>query len=142
MTPSIFWLAALVLFILGEAITVGLTSIWFALGALGALVCAMLGVSIWIQVAVFVALSALCVLLLRPFAQRFLQPGYSPTNADRVIGMTALVTETIDNRKGTGLVSISGQVWTARSQGDEPIPPGTEVRVLSIEGVKVIVAPV
>ena len=139
MGPSVFWLVALIVFAVGEGITVGLTSIWFAIGALGALIVSGLGGGLWTQVVVFLALSGLALLLVRPLAQRFLKPGYSATNADRVIGATAVVTEEINNLKGTGLVSISGQVWTARSQQDIVIPAGEEVKILRIEGVKVFV---
>ena len=139
MGPSVFWLVALIVFAVGEAVTVGLTSIWFAVGALGALIVSGLGGALWLQAAVFLALSGLALLLVRPLAQKFLKPGYSATNADRVLGATALVTEPIDNRTGTGLVSISGQVWTARSEQGVAIPAGEEVKVLRIEGVKVFV---
>ena len=136
----IFWLAALILFGVGEAVTVGLTSIWFALGSLGALIVSSLGFGFWPQFITFVALSAISMALLRPIAQKLLKPNYSATNADRVIGTTGLVTEEID---GKGLVNLSGQVWSARSsQTDGVIPAGQEVRVLKIQGVKVIVEPV
>ena len=89
------------------------------------------------------ALSAISMALLRPIAQKLLKPNYSATNADRVIGTTGLVTEEIDNIAGKGLVNLSGQVWSARSsQTDGVIPAGQEVRVLKIQGVKVIVEPV
>ena len=88
---------------------------------------------------VFLALSGVTLLLVRPLAKKFLTPRYQATNADRVIGATALVTEEIDNLKGSGLVNISGQVWTARSAHDVVIQPGREVKVLRIEGVKVFV---
>ena len=117
---TVLWLIALIVFAVGEAITVGLTSVWFAVGALGALIAAGFGAALWLQVVVFLALSGV-------------------TNADRVIGATALVTEEIDNLKGSGLVNISGQVWTARSAHDVVIQPGREVKVLRIEGVKVFV---
>ena len=86
----IIWLIILVLFGIGEAVTVGLTSIWFALGALGALIVSQLGLGFWPQIITFIVLSALSMLLVRPFAKKFLRPGYSPTNADRVIGATGL----------------------------------------------------
>ena len=89
----IIWLIILVLFGIGEAVTVGLTSIWFALGALGALIVSQLGLGFWPQIITFLILSALSMLLVRPFAKKVLQPGYSPTNADRIIGATGLVTE-------------------------------------------------
>jgi len=129
---TVLWLIALIVFAVGEAITVGLTSVWFAVGALGALIAAGFGAALWLQVVVFLALSGVTLLLVRPLAKKFLTPRYQATNADRVIGATALVTEEI-------LVNISGQVWTARSAHDVVIQPGREVKVLRIEGVKVFV---
>jgi len=140
MTIKVAWLALLILFSMGEAITVGLTSIWFAVGSLGALLCALVGGGVWLQVGVFLALSGLTLALVRPLAKKFLTPGYSATNADRVIGQEAVVTQEIDNLRGQGQVNIAGQTWTARSQDDAVIPEGTLVRVLRIEGVKVFVA--
>lgn len=142
MTESVFWLGALIVFAVGEGLTVGLTSIWFAVGALGALAAAGLGGPLWIQLAIFLSLSGLSMLLVRPLARRLLQPGYTATNADRVLGRTAVVTEAIDNLNGSGLVSISGQIWSARSQQNTVIPAGSQVRILRIEGVKVFVEPI
>ena len=139
MEPSTIWLIILVVLVAGEAVTVGLTFIWFAIGALGGLVTAWLGGEIWLQVVVFLALSALALVLVRPLASQFLKTSHSPTNADRVIGQTAVVTEAIDNVEGQGQVNIAGQVWSARSEHDVAIPSGTEVKVLRIEGVKVYV---
>ncbi len=141
MTMKITWLVLLILFGAGEALTVGLTSVWFAVGAFGALICAMAGTNIWVQIGAFLLLSGVSLALVRPLAKKFLAPGYSATNADRVIGADAVVTERIDNLQGQGQVSIAGQTWTARSQGDTVIPEGTLVQVLRIEGVKVFVAP-
>ena len=141
MTLKIAWLALLILFSVGEAVTVGLTSVWFAVGALGALLCALLGGSLWLQIGVFLVLSGLSLSMARPLAKKFLSPGYSATNADRVIGQEAVVTQTIDNLHGQGQVIIAGQTWTARSQDDTVIEAGKTVRVLRIEGVKVFVAP-
>lgn len=139
MTFKVAWLALLILFSVGEAITVGLTSVWFAVGSLGALLCAMAGGNIWLQIGVFLALSGLSLAMVRPLAKKFLIPGYSATNADRVIGQEAVVTQTIDNLHGQGQVTIAGQTWTARSQDDTVIAVGALVRVLRIEGVKVFV---
>ena len=139
MLPSAFWLLALILFSVVEGVTVGLTSIWFAIGALGALVAAILGAHIFLQVLIFLVLSALALALVRPIAVRLLKPRHDPTNADRVIGQTALVTEDIDNVEGKGLVVIAGQVWSARSEHNVSIPAGTQVRVLRIEGAYVCV---
>ena len=140
MTFKVAWLALLILFSVGEAVTVGLTSVWFAVGSLGALLCALAGGNLWLQIGVFLALSGLSLAMVRPLAKKFLIPGYSATNADRVIGQEAVVTQTIDNLHGQGQVNIAGQTWTARSQDDTVIPEGTLVRVLRIEGVKVFVA--
>ena len=139
MVPIIIWLAAIVLLIIGEAMTVGLTLIWFAVGAVGGLIAAAFGAGTLVQLVVFLVVSALALLLVRPVAKQHLQNKLTPTNADRVIGKTALVTEPIDNVEGKGQVSIAGQVWTARSEHNELLPVNTEVRVLRIEGVKVFV---
>lgn len=140
MTPNVvFWIAMLLIFAIGESISVGLTSIWFAVGALGALLCATMGLSIWVQTIVFVVLSAICLVLLRPVAKKMLNSKTVATNADRILGTIAIVTEEIDNLKGQGLANVSGQVWTARSQSGEKIPAGTNVEILRIEGVKIIV---
>lgn len=142
MIPSAVWLMVLVVLVTGEAITVGLTFIWFAVGALGGLTVAVLGGPIWLQVVVFLILSAVTLVLVRPIAARLLTPGVSPTNADRVLSQIALVTEEIDNIAETGQVKLFGQVWTARSESGENIPAQSRVRILRIEGVKVFVRPV
>lgn len=139
MTPSM-WFGVLILALIAEVATVGLVTIWFVLGALGAMLVSMAGASLWVQITVFLVLSILSVLLLRPIAEKYLKPKYVPTNADRVVGKTAVVTEEINNLASTGAVSVTGQTWTARSEQDIVIPVKTQVKVLRIEGVKVIVA--
>ena len=133
------WLALLVLFTVGEGLTIGLTSIWFAAGSLAALIVSLLDGPLWLQVTLFITFSALCLLAIRPLAQRYFNSSVEPTNADRIIGSTVLVTEDIQNLHGKGAVSIGGLTWSARSEQDTPIPTGTLVRVLRIEGVKVYV---
>ena len=132
---------SLLLFAGGEAVSVGLTSIWFAAGALAALIAALLGGALWIQITLFLAVSLLFLAAVRPLAKRYLNDKVEATNADRVIGAEAKVTEDIDNIHGKGAVIIRGMTWSARSQDDGPIPTGTLVRVLRIEGVKVFVEP-
>jgi len=139
MIPSAVWLILLVVLVTGEAITVGLTFIWFAVGALGGLLVSVLGGPIWLQVIVFLILSAVTLILVRPMAAKLLTPGISPTNADRILSQIALVTEEIDNIAETGQVKLFGQVWTARSENGEVIPAQSRVRILRIEGVKVFV---
>ncbi|MCI8916144.1 MAG: NfeD family protein [Oscillospiraceae bacterium] len=139
---QIMWLVLLVVFAAGEAATVGLTSIWFAAGALAALIAALLGGPLWVQLTLFLAVSLLCLVAARPLAKRYLNNKVEPTNADRVIGETAQVIEDVDNVHGKGAVVIRGMTWSARSQDGGPITTGTMVRVLRIEGVKVFVEPI
>ena len=136
-----FWLILLVVFAILEGATVGLASIWFAAGALVAMVAALLSAPLWLQIVLFLVVSFVTLLLVRPLAKKYLTPNYQATNADRIIGQEAMVTETIDNLKGRGLVSVGGTVWTARAEDEQPIAAGTVVKVLRIEGVKVFVAP-
>ena len=137
--PAIVWLVLLLAFAALEGITVGLTSIWFAAGALAALIAALLHGPLWLQIALFLVVSILCLLAVRPLARKYVNTQVQPTNADRVIGAEARVTEDIDNIQGKGAVSVGGIIWTARSDSDEVIPAGSLVRVLRIEGVKVFV---
>ena len=138
---SIVWLCLAIVLVIIEALTVGLFCIWFAIGALGALLAAKLGLDLWIQLVVFAALSALALFLVRPLLTRFLHVRRTPTNADRILGRTARVTQDIDNVAGRGQVNVAGQVWSARSESGTPVPAGTQVRILRIEGVKVFVEP-
>ena len=142
MLPSAFWLIALIVLLVGEAITIGLTFVWFAVGALGALIVSVLGGALWLQVVVFLALSGVTLALARPVFARFLKTSHAATNADRVIGAEGVVTQAIDNLKAQGQITVNGAPWTARTEeGCPAIPAGSRVRVLRIEGVKVIVSP-
>lgn len=142
MVPMLIWLGLLILFAVGEAISVGLTSIWFAAGALAALVCALANGPLWLQITLFIVVSVLCLLAVRPMAKKYLNGRVQPTNADRILGVEAQVTEAIDNIRGKGAITIGGLTWSARSQNGEAIPTGALVKVLRIEGVKVFVEPV
>ncbi len=135
------WLAAMVVFMIIEAATMGLTAIWFALGALAALISAAVHAPIWLQAVWFIVVSCAVLALTRPFARKFINARSERTNADRVLGQTGIVTERIDNRQPSGIVKTGGKIWTARSDSGEPIEEGTEVRALRIEGVKLIVSP-
>ena len=140
MSPMI-WLAALILFSIGEAVRPDLHLV--RPGFPGRPDRQRFGLGFWPQFIVFVVLSAISMALIRPIAKKILAPHYAPTNADRVVGTTGLVTEEIDNIEGKGQVNLSGQVWSARSsQTDGVIPAGREVKVLQIQGVKVIVEPI
>lgn len=139
--PSLVWLAVLIVSALVEGATVALVSVWFCAGALAALLCAIAGGSVGLQVFLFSLVSLLAMAILRPLARKYVLPHRVPTNADRVIGREAMVTEAIDNLSSTGAVLIFGTAWTARSATGEPIPKGTAVTVQRIEGVKLYVAP-
>jgi len=134
-----FWLIALVIFGLIEASTAGLTSIWFALGAIGAMAASALGAGYVLQIVVFIVISGASLVLLRPLARDFLNKKKISTNADRAIGQTGVVKQRICNLEGMGQVYIDGKLWTARSAGGEDIDEEEKVDVLSIEGVKLIV---
>ena len=134
------WLAGLVLFGIVEAATAGLTVIWFALGSLAALAVTALGGAMWLQVTVFLVVSLVSLAITRPLAQRYINQNKVATNADRCLGQTARVTETIDNMASRGAVYLDGKTWSARSEGEGSIPAGTLVTVLRMEGVKLIVS--
>lgn len=136
---SIVWLALMVLLLILEAATAGLTSIWFALGALAALIASLFGGALWLQLVWFFAVSVLTLWLTRPLALKYLNSRRVATNADRVIGAEAVVTEDIDNIAGSGAVHVDGHEWTARSGSGANIAKGAVVRVERIEGVKLIV---
>lgn len=140
-TWSVIWLIAIVAFAIVEGVTVGLVSVWFCAGALAAFAASLLGANVWFQFGLFIAVSFAALIAVRPLAKKVLIPKRQATNADRILGTEGVVTQAIDNLKGEGQVSLKGQVWTARSGDGQAIGPGTRVRVLRIEGVKVFVAP-
>lgn len=140
LTMTTFWLIVMVLFLAVEAVTVGLVCIWFAAGSLIALLAAMCGAQLWLQIVLFLIVSAATLYFTRPLVKRYVNSKVEPTNADMVIGKECRVTETVDNIAGTGAVYVDGKTWTARSENDEIIPEGTLVTAKSIDGVKLIVA--
>ncbi len=139
------WLGAIVLFGVAEVLTEGMVSIWFVAGSLAALIACMSGWSLGgltpeaTQVLVFAVVSALALAVTRPLVRRFMSRPHIPTNSDRVLGMTAKVTEAVDNQRASGAVYVDGKTWTARSADGSVIPAGTQVKVQKIEGVKLLV---
>lgn len=137
---AVVWLALLVILLAAEAVTLGLTTIWFAGGALAGFVMAMLGMDLFVQIAVFCAVSILLLVFTRPLASKWLNGNRVKTNAESLIGQTAVVTEAIDNLENRGQVQVRGQFWTARSESDpELIREGARVKIKKISGVKLIV---
>ena len=140
MQMSVFWLIAMVVLLVIEAVVPGLISIWFALGALAALISALFHAPIWLQIVWFVAVSVIALVLTRPLVRKYVNGRITPANADMVIGKDAVVTEAIDNLHARGAVLLDGKTWTARmDREDENAQTGETVRVLRIEGVKLIV---
>ena len=138
---AIMWLVLLVVFLLVEAATVGVVSAWFAVGALAAMVTALLQGPVWLQTVLFVAVSTGLLLALRPLVKKYLSPNLTATNVDSVVGSTGIVTAAIDNVSAVGQVKLGAMEWTARSTSGQPIPVGTLVKVDKIEGVKAYVTP-
>ena len=137
-SPIILWLALFVVFLIVEAGTVALVSIWFALGALAALAACALGAAMWLQIAVFLVVSLVLLAVLWKKVRSKLPR--AKTNVDSVIGAEGYVTEAIDNLSYTGRVKLGGITWAARSTSGEGIPVGTLVKVERVEGVKVFVS--
>ena len=135
------WLGLFVAFLLIEASTVALMSIWFAAGSLIALLVALLGGPIWLQITLFFLVSAGLLACLRPMVRRFVKPGLTATNVDSVIGTRGYVLSDVDNENASGRVKLGGMEWTARSTSGTVIPKGTLVQVDKVEGVKAFVSP-
>lgn len=134
------WLILGIILVLIEVSTVNFLTIWFAAGAFVTIIPASLGAPLWVQVLVFSVTSFIALILTKPFVRK-LRKAPVATNADMVIGQTGVVLEQIDNIKMTGRVSAGGLEWTARSEENSPIEADSKVRVLRIEGVKLIVKP-
>lgn len=137
---AFLWLALLVVLLAAEAVTLGLTTIWFAGGALVAFVLAILQVNLMGQIAAFCVVSVLLLIFTRPAASRWLNRDRVKTNAESLIGEMAVVTETIDNLAGTGQVQVRGQYWSARAADPSlKIEREKNVKIEQISGVKLIV---
>ena len=135
---TVLWLIALVVFLMVEASTVTMVSLWFAVGALAAMIVSLFAGLGW-QVGVFLVVSAVALTALRPLARKYFKPRVTKTNVDAIIGSQGYVTTPIDNMAATGKVKLGAMEWTARSTSGEPIPAGTLVKVDRIEGVKAFV---
>lgn len=134
------WLAVMVIFLVIEIVTLGLATIWFAVGALAATLCALCSLPLWAQNAVFVIVSFILLLFTRPIAVKYFNKDRVRTNTEGLIGKIGLVTSEIDNLQGIGQIVVSGQEWSARSAEDAvTFPVGVAVEVFAIQGVKLIV---
>lgn len=139
MIPFI-WLGILAFLLIVEAVTAGLTTIWFAGGALVAAVAAYAGAGFAIQVILFLVVSLILVIFTRPVALRIMNREVEGTNVNSLPGKRAVVTRDIDNLAQTGQVRLNDVEWTARANRDDHIiPQGTVVKILEVKGVKLIV---
>lgn len=140
---TVVWLVAMIILLIIEGVVPGLVSIWFALGALAALISALLGAPLWLQVVWFLLVSVISLALTRPLAKKYVNGRVQPTNADAVLGKDCIVTEDIDNILGVGAVVVGGKTWSARSADESvKIKKGETVKALRIDGVKLIVTPI
>ena len=138
---ALAWLVLMLVFLLVEACTVSMVSVWFAIGALAAMVASLCGGELWLQLVLFVVISAAALLALRPLARKYFTPRLTKTNMDAVIGQEGLVTVTVDNTHAVGQVRLGHMEWSARSTSGEILEEGTRIRVDRVEGVKVFVTP-
>ncbi|MBR5616975.1 MAG: NfeD family protein [Oscillospiraceae bacterium] len=138
---TIIWLVLMIAFLIAEAATVVTISLWFAGGALVALVASLLGAPLWLQVTLFFLVSAILLGSLRGIVKKHFTPKLERTNVDAIIGSSGYVTAEIDNIKATGTVKLGAMEWSARATAGAPIAVGTLVKVDKIEGVKVFVTP-
>lgn len=133
------WLIVFVVFAALELVSVGMTCIWFAVGALAACVTSLFTGNWIIQAIVFIIVTVIFLLFLRPLAVKYINNTTEKTNVDSLVGKTVKVITEIDNINARGMVSVGGIEWTARSENDEIIPQDALVEIISVEGVKVIV---
>lgn len=141
----IFWLILLIVAIVTEVITLGLTSIWFAGGALAAIFVAVLHGPLWLQIVLFFLVSLLLLFFTRPVAVKYFNKDRVRTNVESMIGKQAIVISEIDNLQGIGQVTVGGMEWSARREEageNKPIPVGSVVEIVAVSGVKLIVKPV
>ena len=138
----IIWLVLMIAFLMVEAQSVTMVSLWFGAGALAALIAALCGAEFWLQAVIFFVVSIALLACLRPLVRKYFTPKITKTNVDSVIGLEGLVTAEINNVTAQGQVKLGAMEWTARSTSGEIIPAGTLVKVDKIEGVKAFVTPV
>lgn len=137
----ILWVVLVIICILVELATVGLTAIWFAAGALVSLAAAALGANPIVQIILFLTVSIVLLAATRPWAKKYINSRTQSTNADSLIGQTIQIKERVSNMDQTGMAVVHGQEWTVRTRNDnEIIEPGEKAKILAISGVKLIVA--
>lgn len=138
-TPVFIWLCIIIVAIIVEAITMGLTTIWFAIGGIVAMLLGYMNASIPVQILAFIVISIVLLIYTRPIAVRWLKIGKERTNVDSLIGKTGIVTVAIEDLDAKGQVKVAGQIWSAKTINGESIDKDTVIKVIGIKGVKLIV---
>lgn len=136
---AIMWAVLLVVFVAAEALTVSMVSVWFAFGAVAAMIASLLNADLWLQVVVFVMVSGIMLALLRPLSKKYLKPQIQATNVDALIGVIGIAEEDVDAMNGR--VKLGDVTWSARSDSDRTLPAGSYVRIARVQGNKLYVAP-
>lgn len=137
---TLFWLVVLVVLVIIELLTMGLTTVWFAGGALVATIAALLHAPLSLQIILFLVVSVVLLFSTRPLAVKYFNKDRIRTNAESLVGRQAIVISEIDNLQGIGQVNVGGMEWSARTRVDGVrLPVGTVVTILAINGVKLIV---
>lgn len=140
LTEGVIWLIIAVVSGIIEAVTLGITTIWFVFGALVAWLLYEINAPFLVQLIAFISVSAILLYFTKPVVEKYLNVGKVRTNADSLIGEIGMVTEEIDTIKAIGQVEVRGQIWSAKTREENIILTGTIVEVLAIEGVKLIVS--
>lgn len=139
-SPAIIWLIVAIILAIIELSTLGLVTIWFAIGAIFAMISALLGANIWVQLICFIIVSIAILLSVRPLAEKYVNRNTKKTNIDAVVGRRLVAKTDIDNIHGKGKIDMDGSIWLAQSSVDEiVINAGEEVRVVKVVGAKLIV---
>lgn len=136
---SVFWIVLMTVLAVVELMTLNFVTIWFAAGSLAALISSLTGIDFVWQMWIFIIVSVLSLIFTKPLVKKKLDFKKTETNADMVIGKTAVVTEEISKDKFAGEVKVNGQIWSAVSEKDELIEKGSKVNIIRIEGVKLVV---
>ena len=137
---TVFWLVVLVVLVVIELLTMGLTTVWFAGGAFIATIASLFQAPLALQVILFLLVSALLLFFTRPLAVKYFNKDRVRTNAESLVGRQAIVISEIDNLQGIGQVNVGGMEWSARTRTDGvKLPVGTVATVLAINGVKLVV---
>ena len=137
-----FWLMAFIILVVMEFLTMGLTTIWFAIGALVSFFASLFGAAVWLQIVLFLVVSLVVLIVYRPLAVKYINSRRIRTNVDDLVGKEGKVTEKIDNFNQTGRVIVNGMDWSARTTIGGTIDVDTIVKVVDVQGVKLIVEPV